>query len=172
MKTAQYVRQEKAIDTSWYVEQQGRIEEATNRAALLRRQLAERFDRGYLYVIEFDSGVIKVGKTANVESRLKSHAKTGLIRYAWASQAHLHCSKTERLLISYCGEHGQLHGGREYFRNLEHLDVCTYAGMVVKDAIRRAYLDDLIEAADGDLDVTWAEAHARLGDGTEIGEVA
>lgn len=37
---------------------------------------------------------------------------------------------------------------------------------------RRAYFEQLVEAADYDLDVTWAEAHARLGDGTEPGEVA
>lgn len=36
---------------------------------------------------------------------------------------------------------------------------------------RRAYFEQLVEAADYDLSVTWAEAHARLGDGTEIGEV-
>lgn len=38
-------------------------------------------------------------------------------------------------------------------------------------AKRRAYLNDLIAAADGDLSVTWADAHALLDDGTEIGEV-
>jgi hypothetical protein len=34
---------------------------------------------------------------------------------------------------------------------------------------RHAYFDRLVAAADGDLSMTWAEAHARLGDGTEVG---
>lgn len=45
-----------------------------------------------------------------------------------------------------------------------------------RDRKRQAYLDQLIEAADGDLSMTWQEAHDRLdpedADPTEIGEAA
>lgn len=40
-----------------------------------------------------------------------------------------------------------------------------------RDQDRWAYLNRLVEAAGADLSVTWADAHARLDDGTEIGEV-
>lgn len=41
-----------------------------------------------------------------------------------------------------------------------------------RDQDRWAYLNRLVEVAEADLSITWAEAHARLGDGTEIGQVA
>jgi hypothetical protein len=45
-----------------------------------------------------------------------------------------------------------------------------------RDRKRQAYLDQLIEAADGDLSMTWQQAHDRLdpddADPTEIGEAA
>lgn len=43
------------------------------------------------------------------------------------------------------------------------------ARFVARGHKRRAYFEQLIEAADFDLGVTWAEAHARLGDGTDVG---
>lgn len=122
MKTTQYIRQEKAIavfDTTWYVEQELRIQEADVRDALARRRRRVEFDEGYVYVVEFDSGVIKVGKARNAKSRLAAHARSGLIRSSWTSPCHLHCGKTEALLISFCAERGELHGGREYFRGLD-----------------------------------------------------
>jgi hypothetical protein len=39
-----------------------------------------------------------------------------------------------------------------------------------RDRKRRTYLDQLIRAADGDLSVTWKEAHDRLGLTTEAGD--
>lgn len=38
-------------------------------------------------------------------------------------------------------------------------------------AQRRAYLEQLIAAADNDLSVTWKDAHDRLGDGAEPGAI-
>lgn len=45
------------------------------------------------------------------------------------------------------------------------------ARFAARDQDRWAYLNRLVDAAGADLSVTWAVAHARLDDGTEIGEV-
>lgn len=45
------------------------------------------------------------------------------------------------------------------------------ARFVERDRKRREYFDRMVEAAEGDLSTTWADAHELLGDGTEIGEV-
>lgn len=86
-----------------------------------------------------------------------------------------------RALIDLIGEQGSLFPLSDFEPIATPLkELAAYAEemaelterFAARDRDRRAYLDRLIEAADGDLDVTWAEAHARLGDGTEIGEVA
>jgi hypothetical protein len=132
MKTTQYV------PDPWYVEQERRIHEITVEARRLRVERRRLFDPGYLYVIQFDSGVVKVGKAENAKSRLAEHAKVGLIRSSWTSPRHIHCSRTERQLIAFCSEHGQLHGGREYFRDIDFSEVCAHASRVVRNAQRRA----------------------------------
>lgn len=146
----------------WYVEQERRIQACTADARRLREECKRLFDPGQLYVVEFDSGIVKVGRAGNAEARLAAHAKTGFIRSSWQSLRHPHCSKTERQLIAFCNEHGSLHGGREYFRDVEFEVVRTYADLIVRNALRREYLDELAEAADGDESMTWQEAHERL----------
>jgi hypothetical protein len=160
VKTTQYVRQ--GFDTTWYVEQERKIQDSATEARRLRAERRRLFDPGHLYVVAFDSGVVKVGKADNAASRLAAHAKTGLMRSSWVSARHPHCSKTERQLIAFCNKHGQLYGGREYFREIHMGAVCTYADIVVRNALRRVYLESLIEAADGDLGMTWQEAQDRL----------
>lgn len=46
------------------------------------------------------------------------------------------------------------------------------ARFVARGEKRRAYFELLVEAADFDLAVTWAESHGRLGDGTEVGDAS
>lgn len=149
-----------AVDP-WYIEQEARIKEATSESARLRLEMRRKFDPGHLYVVLFDSGVIKVGKAGAVDARLAAHAKTGFVRQTWTSQRHLSCSATERDLIAFCNAFGTLYGGREYFTGIEFRHAIAYAGLVVRNSLRRAYLEALIEAADGDLSVTWQTAHVR-----------
>lgn len=153
-----------AFDTTWYVEQEGRIKAAAEEGARLRREMRQRFDPGHLYIVEFTSGVLKVGKSANPERRLEQHAKAGLVKHAWVSARHLGCSATERELLAYCADHGQLHGGREYFTGLKLSPVIIRATLIVlaaKDKERADYVATLVEAADGDLSATWQDAHQR-----------
>jgi len=152
---------------------QERIDEHDARGRRLRAERTRLFHPGHLYVVQFDSGVVKVGRADNVESRLKAHALTGLVRRSWSSPRHLHCNETERQLIAFCNEYGTLYGGREYFLDLPLDATRAYAALLVQNALRREYLDGLIDAADNDLSWTWQQAHeaaaaANPGAATEL----
>jgi len=150
------------VDYTWYGEQEKKIWDHVAESRRLRAERRRLFDPGHLYVAEFDSGVVKVGKADNAESRLAAHAKTGLVRSSWTSPRHLHCSKTERELIAFCNEYGTLHGGREYFRDISFEIARAYAFLVVQNALRADYLARLVSAVNGDMSKTWAEAQACL----------
>lgn len=123
-----------AFDTTWYVEQEKRIKAACDESARLRREMRQRFDPGHLYVVEFDSGVLKVGKSASPDRRLEQHAKAGFVQRTWVSTHHLGCSVTEREVLSYCAKYGRLHGGREYFTGLNFYSVVIRSTLVVDKA--------------------------------------
>lgn len=123
-----------AVIDPWYIEQEARIKAATEESARLRREMRRRFDPGHLYIVQFSSGVMKVGKSASPDSRLEQHAKAGFIERTWVSAFHLGTSGTERKVLSYCAEHGQLHGGREYFTGLNFTSVMIRSMLVVDDA--------------------------------------
>lgn len=142
MKTTQY-----AIDP-WYAEQEQRIRDYGREARRLREERRALFDPGYLYVVEFDSGVIKVGKAGNAEARLSAHSKTGFVRASWASLEHLYCSKTERQLIARCAERGSLHGGRAYLVGIDFTWACGIADVIVSAGLRQAVDDGEIPHTD------------------------
>jgi hypothetical protein len=163
MKTAQYVRQEKAIAAAKHDDLACRLypelhSECQRRIADEARRIEAEIAQGFVYVVEFTSGVVKVGKTANPVQRIANHAHFarihgGNVRRSWTSEEHYCCGSTERELIEYCAQVGELVAGREYFRADFH-DVRTRASILVVNGR-----------------ITVADAHARLGDGTEIGEV-
>lgn len=167
MKLAQYTSQERVIasaDTGydWYVEQERKIQDAIAEECRLRAKFNREFDPGYLYVVAFDSGVVKVGRARNAESRLRAHGKTGLVVASWSSPYHLYINKTERKLIAFCDAHGTLYGGREYFRDISFDEARAYAHLVVQGARRREYLGQLVAAVKGDMGATWTEAQSAL----------
>lgn len=80
-----------------------------------------------------------------------------------------------RALVDLVGDQGSLFPLRDFepiTTTLKQLAVYAEqqeeltARFVAHGQKRRAYLDALIEVADGDLDMTWQEAHDRLGDGS------
>ena len=109
----------KAFDTTWYVPDTAaarRAELAAETAATLAS-----ITPGHVYVVEFDSGVVKVGKTINPPSRIATHAIHGQahgrsIRSSWISRAHYFHGATERELIDFCIRTGECIAGREFFR--------------------------------------------------------
>lgn len=157
-----------AWDLTWYVEQEGLIRDAAVAAATARTEMQLTFDPGYLYVVEFDSDVVKVGKTGSPLSRLSQHAKAGLVRRSWVSDHHLNISQTERGLIGFCLHVGELHGGREYFRGLSFETACTFAELVVRRKRLTDERDDVDEAIQimgsfqvaRRMDKDWSDLHA------------
>lgn len=133
-------------------------------------------DEGYLYVIEFGSGLTKIGRTTQPERRFHEHAKSAekrgdkIVR-SWLSRDHpWHC-KSETELVRYCVRLGtQIE--REYFEGLDFRTACEVAEMCADlaegeyrkqvDRDRRTYFGQLLKAVDGDLSKTYGEARAAL----------
>jgi hypothetical protein len=104
--------------------------------ALSRRRSA---DHGHVYVIEFSSGVVKVGKAANPDSRLASHDLHARIHgvqvtKSWASDRHSGYAKTERRLIKYCARLGvRIADGNEYFTDISFEAARDFAAQLVAE---------------------------------------
>lgn len=122
-------------------------------AADRRRELAGRLiplarrgriGGGYVYVIEFYSGMIKVGKSVQPDTRILHHAERaelhgdGVTRF-WVSQRHRGFEKTELALIRFCKLHGEPWCGNEYFREV--------SPEAARDAARAA-IDDSANAVE------------------------
>jgi hypothetical protein len=87
---------------------------------------------GHVYVVEFESGLVKVGHTGNPKNRLKSYAKDGstygnAVARTWVSPPHFKSMRNETRLIKFCEERGVLAGGREYFTGVPFDEVQAYA---------------------------------------------
>lgn len=76
---------------------------------------------GYAYIVEYENGTIKVGKTRNPQKRLRTHKSTGrklgIEVSRWhVSEIHRTYSETEKHLITFCrNETGGKEKG-EYFK--------------------------------------------------------
>jgi hypothetical protein len=103
--------------------------------------------QGYVYVVEFSSGTIKVGKSANVGQRLRQHAKDALnhgitIVRSWQSPAHTTWSENEQALIAFCWEQfGHPVSGDEYFTDADFPVIAQYASELTFPALRAEDLD-------------------------------
>lgn len=108
-----------SFDTTWYAPETAavRAAEIGAEADRILRQLAI----GHIYVVEFSSGVVKVGRTAKPETRLANHSlfaqvHGGSITQSWVSGLHYCSADSERELIDFCLRFGPPVVGREYFR--------------------------------------------------------
>ena len=134
-----------AFDTTWYVP-----ETAAARAAgigadadRILRQLAA----GHLYVVEFGSGIVKVGRTAKPEIRLANHSlfaqvHGGRITQSWVSGLHYCSADSERELIDFCLRFGPAVVGREYFR-APFADVRARASLIAANRFATHPGDDM-----------------------------
>lgn len=73
----------------------------------------------YLYVIEFNDGVVKVGQTIRPAIRFGEHERAAQkigckTRRRWLSSRYM-STRYERALIAYCHVYGQLVQGLEFF---------------------------------------------------------
>lgn len=81
-----------------------------------------------LYVILFDNGVIKVGRSKNAVKRIMQHDDTA--RAFGRRIVKWHIEKEPDIfeidLIKFCGQHGEVFNGNEYFKNLDYPLVLDY----------------------------------------------
>jgi hypothetical protein len=86
----------------------------------------------FLYIVQFDTGSIKVGRTANPVARLKAHAAAARtqgvqVTAQWVSQAVPAAPDMERKLLGFCSSrYASLNGG-EYFASAVAQEVLTHA---------------------------------------------
>jgi hypothetical protein len=136
------------------------------RSRELRHQMRREFDPGYIYVVQFSTGVVKPGKAVDAERRLEHHARLAEFHGApivrkWISEYHLGISKTERRLLRFCEETGQQLSG-EYFTGPLFDAARDYGQRVVHGALLRTHLDWMVEAAGDDMSRSVADAWAAV----------
>jgi hypothetical protein len=96
--------------------------------------------RGFLYVIEFSTGLVKVGRSAQPHARIRSHETSAAchgvrIERQWISEEHSNMEGSESKLIWSCerGSDGRAVTGREYFR-LPFAEVVSAAKEAIEEA--------------------------------------
>ncbi|MGY1672177.1 hypothetical protein [Geodermatophilus sp. SYSU D00710] len=87
---------------------------------------------GYLYVIEFSLGVVKVGETNTPQARASFHERDvarfgGTMTRWWLSDLHLNYRENEAELIAAGRRLGRLLGGSEYFADCSFDDLVAVA---------------------------------------------
>jgi predicted GIY-YIG superfamily endonuclease len=96
-------------------------------------------NKGHLYVIEFSTGVIKVGRSVNPATRLKEHTREAgrygvTVLNAWASAEHEGIVQSERQLVDYARTQGTEAGGYEYFKGASFDAIKEYAESIDHNA--------------------------------------
>lgn len=117
------------------------------RAAQMPRQIATDFPvafpgEGFLYILRFSAGGVKVGQTSNLRRRLSEHRRDGeaygvVITDYWVSPAHKNYLDNEIELIGFCDGISTTRAKREYFHGIEYGDVVRFAAKRL-----RYYTDD------------------------------
>lgn len=88
----------------------------------------------YLYVIEFENGTVKVGRSSNISTRISDHKSTGAalgvpVSRVWQSDAHEHSYDSENRLLAALPSPTS---GREWFREVLFNDVVQLAEGIVE----------------------------------------
>jgi hypothetical protein len=115
-----------------------------------------------LYVIEFSSGVVKVGVSEKPDHRMADHAMNARVHghtvvNTWTSSKHANARQTERELIEFCSGRWSTVAGREYFTEAVFAEVVAFAECLA------------LEPADDECGMSapppfdWAEAEALCG---------
>lgn len=86
----------------------------------------------YLYVIEYSTGVVKVGQTRDLDKRMASHATMALAHGAkilrrWTSPAAGSPRAAEAAVISFCRKRWTTQAGAEYFAGANYCEIVEYA---------------------------------------------
>lgn len=87
---------------------------------------------GYVYVLLFMNGVVKVGRTTKPTARINSHRYNGdahgnpLTNY-WVSKKLVNMEEAEHQLIAYCQDRGTPVAGKEWFRAISYMELVDFA---------------------------------------------
>jgi hypothetical protein len=86
----------------------------------------------HIYVLGFESGLVKVGYSASPDKRIALHERHGAaygnpLAQSWRSGPHVGAFQNEALLIKFCAEHATVSSGREYFTDIAFDEVRAYA---------------------------------------------
>lgn len=92
--------------------------------------------QGYLYVLEFSMGVVKVGKTVSPRSRAGDHERDvarygGTMVHWWVSEPHVGFHDKELALIAAGACLGQPLGSPEYFAGCSFDEIVSTATDIV-----------------------------------------
>jgi hypothetical protein len=90
------------------------------------------YGEAHVYVLAFDSGLIKVGRTTKPQQRINAHLDNAQVHRAtplavWLSVPHANAKANEDALISYCAGIATLKTRSEYFVGVELADLVAYA---------------------------------------------
>lgn len=85
-----------------------------------------------IYVIGFKSGIVKVGHTTNLRTRIDAHRTDAVFRddeivRVWESDQHVNARQNEQALIDFCAARWSEAFGREYFADADFDAVAEYA---------------------------------------------
>lgn len=128
---------------------------------------------GFIYVIEFTGGVVKIGMTTNPVGRITSHAHNarsfGLdVEQIWISPEHCEYQENERRLLASASLIAEPMHGREFFRGVSSEVVLKMANALSFEPITPEELDTRTAEADARMSAitdwtrqTVAEIHRR-----------
>lgn len=96
-----------------------------------RYNLRRKHER-HVYVVEFASGIVKVGQAMILKDRLNTHVRTAQahgdsVTRTWASDVHIGYGDNERALIAFCAERWEPAIGAEYYRDADFDQIVEYA---------------------------------------------
>lgn len=96
---------------------------------------------GYLYVVEFSTGIVKIGTSVDPGKRWRDYLSDAYplgvrITRMWVSPAHRNYRLAERELIRFCTSRGPARRG-EYFEYVAYADAVAYASVLPEWADRR-----------------------------------
>jgi hypothetical protein len=120
-----------------------RIETEARRPCVIQVDTSDqRPGDGYLYVVEFSTGAIKVGQTINLKQRLAKHRRDAeaidvAITDYWYSEPHRQYEVNEKTLLRYCARLGRK-AKNEYFHGLGLGTASAYADRLASRESREA----------------------------------
>ena len=88
---------------------------------------------GFIYIIEYSTGLVKPGRTTRPDARMSEHrgsaARHGIqIARKWVSQHHANYDANEAILLDYCNRHGRRMSNRsEFYSDVSYDDVLAVA---------------------------------------------